>query len=758
MNHVRIHGDPFGEDEAASQLRSFLRLALGNGMRCSLSLSAVRTREGVPGERLVPLTDGVRDLHVPTALPPAEIELLLRAANQAVAATAPVVVFAPRAQRDDAGRMAGLEWPRAATVLVVKDQGTPADALERVRAEVRWAGCENPPHALTERELQPWLSLPRVGGNGPVVHVGGDFDSGTDLVLDAWFRHFAKPGQALRLVLPYADDGTVAQLRQRLERNGDGVVEIVRSAFEPCHARDAAAIVQPWRRLKSSRVLVLALASGRPLCASRFAATAALLGLEGACVPIGGRNVPDEAVEPAHFAPHPRAVAAAWTKATAAGQDAAMAMGARARQHVVEDLTGERPSAPPAPMAPRNRAARPVVVLEAPFFETSSSALLSIETARALVKNQNVDLRLVPVTPFRTDIAALRGRAPELVPLLTRNPGAVDLWLSSGWPVRAARPACHVHALRIDWEYGSLPLDLTPHVTQDADVVVVHSEHVYRTVTAAGRGAESVKVVPHGVDAAMHEHAPPNEDIVRWKQGRPAVLFCGGPIWRKGFDVFLRSVLAARAAGHDFCVVVKTIGLDQHYGRVHLGQLLDRFMKTPGTPPVLRIDADLSREELASVYTACDVMLHPYRGEGFCLPLLEARACGLPVIATANGGADGLLEGPGAIRIPSARCAVELPSAHVSQPWIIEPSPDDSGRLLGETLAALAARQKDARSFAPGIREIFSWARAAEAIERLAFDALGRNQRIVVPPVRAAEPTVTLSPVREAPVLEPLRT
>ena len=36
---------------------------------------------------------------------------------------------------------------------------------------------------------------------------------------------------------------------------------------------------------------------------------------------------------------------------------------------------------------------------------------------------------------------------------------------------------------------------------------------------------------------------------------------------------------------------------------------------------------------LAAIYRACDALLHPYRGEGFCLPVLEARACGLPVAA-----------------------------------------------------------------------------------------------------------------------------
>ena len=40
---------------------------------------------------------------------------------------------------------------------------------------------------------------------------------------------------------------------------------------------------------------------------------------------------------------------------------------------------------------------------------------------------------------------------------------------------------------------------------------------------------------------------------------------------------------------------------------------------------------------LASLYRGCDVFVLPYRGEGFGMPLVEAMACGKPVITTACG-------------------------------------------------------------------------------------------------------------------------
>jgi glycosyltransferase involved in cell wall biosynthesis len=477
-------------------------------------------------------------------------------------------------------------------------------------------------------------------------------------------------------------------------------------------------------------------------CVSRFVDTAGVVGRDGTCVPIGGRFTPSHTALP--FAPDGLAVLAAL-RAALGDTAASAATGRRARQYVIEELTRARPAAPPPPIV-HIPDPRPTVVLEAPFFEVSSSSELSIETARALLRRGAVDLRLVPRVPFHGDLAALRRRAPELEAVLCRHPGAVDLWLASGWPVRATRPACRRFALRVDWEFGALPWDLAPHVTQDADLVVVHSQHVADVVAAAGRDPASIVQMPHGVDAPMHELAPPDPRILQWKGARPAVLFCGGLVWRKGFDVFLHAVLAARKAGHDFVVVVKSVGSEQHYGRFHLGELVRRCQQTPGTPPLLLIEDDMSREQMASLYAACDVLLHPYRGEGFGLPVLEARACGLPVIATGGGAADALLHGPGAVTIPSQRRPLDLPGAHIGSPWVLEPSAADAGRLLIDTLTHRAERREQARGSAAAMRQEFAWDRAAEAIERLALAAQGRRAPAAAVPAELPLVTLPTSP------------
>jgi glycosyltransferase involved in cell wall biosynthesis len=71
--------------------------------------------------------------------------------------------------------------------------------------------------------------------------------------------------------------------------------------------------------------------------------------------------------------------------------------------------------------------------------------------------------------------------------------------------------------------------------------------------------------------------------------------------------------------GDDLIALAHKSGIPEHQIR-----FVDQYAHQLGIPA----------EMLAALYTAADVLLAPSMGEGFCVPLVEAQACGTPVIVT----------------------------------------------------------------------------------------------------------------------------
>jgi glycosyltransferase involved in cell wall biosynthesis len=56
---------------------------------------------------------------------------------------------------------------------------------------------------------------------------------------------------------------------------------------------------------------------------------------------------------------------------------------------------------------------------------------------------------------------------------------------------------------------------------------------------------------------------------------------------------------------------------------------------------------------MGALYRSADAYVSPYRGEGFNMPVLEAAACGVPVICTGGGTTDDFVTDAFALKIQS---------------------------------------------------------------------------------------------------------
>jgi hypothetical protein len=173
-------------------------------------------------------------------------------------------------------------------------------------------------------------------------------------------------------------------------------------------------------------------------------------------------------------------------------------------------------------------------------------------------------------------------------------------------------------------------------------------------------------------------------------------LYHGGLIWRKGHDVLLAAWREAFAGRSDVVLIFKDVGGASVY-RNGEREGVRAYAGSGELPRVLLLEDELCAEDVASLYRAADVLVAPYRGEGFAMPVLEAMACGIPVIATAGGPTDEFCPPNAGWRIDSTRA--EFPADRVDsletigRAWVLEPSHDHLVELLREVAGDPQARK-----------------------------------------------------------------
>jgi hypothetical protein len=187
----------------------------------------------------------------------------------------------------------------------------------------------------------------------------------------------------------------------------------------------------------------------------------------------------------------------------------------------------------------------------------------------------------------------------------------------------------------IPWEYGAPPADWVAGARAKSDRVWVPSRYVRERFVAGGMPPGIVEVVPNGFDPRHFNASGPRLELP--VRAACVFLFVGGTIWRKGIDLLMSAWAAAFAPDDDVALVIKDFGTQSWYRGQTAQGALSAYARRDDVATVHYLEGELPVRELAALYRAADVLVAPYRGEGFCLPALEAMACGLPIIHNRRG-------------------------------------------------------------------------------------------------------------------------
>jgi len=160
----------------------------------------------------------------------------------------------------------------------------------------------------------------------------------------------------------------------------------------------------------------------------------------------------------------------------------------------------------------------------------------------------------------------------------------------------------------------------------------------------SGIDPEKLWVVPNGTDLVTPDNplvAPQPARLPTGRAGGPlSVLFVGGGIFRKGVDVLVKALdNLPDDLLRNVRLTIKEGGHDSYYaGQSLVSSSLEKAPRVAAVTTVVR--QHLKRPQLVQLMLSSDVLVHPYRGEGFALPVIEAMALGLPVVVTKGGATD----------------------------------------------------------------------------------------------------------------------
>ena len=266
------------------------------------------------------------------------------------------------------------------------------------------------------------------------------------------------------------------------------------------------------------------------------------------------------------------------------------------------------------------------------------------------------------------------------------------------------------------WESTRVPADwLKP--LQQVDKIWVPSTWGRHVMIDNGFSAQQVDVVPEGVDAKLFSPDGPRTDAFDKDSGF-RFLNIGRYEDRKGTRMLIEAFDAEFGADEPVRLLVSCH--NSHDADFDLRKILRSI--APRHPHKLTFIPPFgSFHLLPSLYRACDAFVSPFRAEGWGLPLVEAMACGLPVIAT-NYSAPTDFLGDEAYKINHRMVPIEKPYFETvdgdNGAWA-EPDKDHLRALMREVYENQEiARQRGMRS-AARIRRDFSWDRAASIADQL---------------------------------------
>jgi len=257
--------------------------------------------------------------------------------------------------------------------------------------------------------------------------------------------------------------------------------------------------------------------------------------------------------------------------------------------------------------------------------------------------------RIYPAQKTRALLKRLKGSDYDLIHCHTvfdLGLAGLELRETFGWPLVVTVYGTDINWLFEEAERRACPeiAEATRRVLNEADRVICVSRDLADKVQLLGTPEEKIHWIPNGVDTRVFTPGDPGQERKKlgWPENAKVILFVGNVIETKGVGDLVGAVAEIEKRGKrvpDYLVLIA--GPGGEYERKLIDAVTRRGLKSR-----IQFLGPQPYDKVHTLMRACDILCLPSWREGWPLVLVEAMACGRPVVATSTGGIPEIVSAP----------------------------------------------------------------------------------------------------------------
>ena len=312
------------------------------------------------------------------------------------------------------------------------------------------------------------------------------------------------------------------------------------------------------------------------------------------------------------------------------------------------------------------------------FYDNHSLSIVNRSIVLQLVK-LGVKIQIIPLDSYdptyslnKADVRILKSLETsdqEAIPDVQIRHSYPPIW---SWPVHNETKVVYIQP----WEYPKALFEWQYKFETFADALIVPSNYCRNVFNAGGLRPDNLFVVPNGYDNTIFNTEAGNSvEKFGINPSKFNFVYVGNSQWRKGLDILLNAWSRSFSRSDNAKLIIKDN--PRVYGQSNILAEVIKLQYKTDCAEIIYIDDELSIKEMADIYKASQIVVHPYRAEGFGMHVQEAMACGCVPLVSADGPTDDFIPQDKGFRIP-----VQNVPINIQDPQLFALKPGDATTMM----------------------------------------------------------------------------